>query len=385
MRKKGPRSGPRPSYLRVIEGKGLGKTVSTKAGVEDKGSLGPVYFILFSLASLLIVQMLIGWVWGPTGHSSLHTISAVESKVDVSFSIPGATSFKEEIVLAPCAGFVYYKIAGGERVPVDKELAIISAYPLAKEAENKSRDAVKMTETETSLQGFKEWFLGEKERQGHVPFTSLQEEVKIYAPAPGLVAMNFEGLEEYGPQHGFPYFSGEDLQNKVCPAESLCSGDKVSRFQPLLKIIDNYYWYFSAVLPRDMGQLIAEKPEVKIFFSFAPETPVRGEQVELEEKEDGTLLATWRIGRELPGLYDRRCCKAEIVYEEKPGVLIPKSALVEAGGKQGVYLLEKGAVRFQEVKLLLEKGEDVLVKNWEGQQRIIANPESVKEGQRFRW
>ncbi|NMB35271.1 MAG: hypothetical protein GX989_03170 [Firmicutes bacterium] len=387
MRRRKPRAGPRPSYLKVIEGQGRGETVPAKAGMENRGSQGPVYFLLFSLASILIVQMLIGWVWGPTTHSSLHTVSVVESKADISFPISGIITFKEKVLLAPCAGFVYYNINGGQRVPVDKELAIISASPLEKEAKTEGNGTAG---AEASLQRFKGWFWGEEREEGqdrgHAHLSPIHEEVKIYAPEPGLVSLNFEGLEGFGPQGGFPYFSAKELQDKVCPADSLRSGDRVCRSQPLLKIIDNYYWYYSVVLPRDPGQLIAEKPKVKFYFSFAPETPVWGEQVELKENDtDGTLLVTWRIDREIPGLYNQRCCKAEIVYEEKPGVLVPKSALVEAGEKQGVYYLEKGAVHFREIELLLEKGEDVFIKSWDGQQRIIANPESVKEGQRFRW
>ncbi len=370
---------PTPDYLKVIEGQG--KAAPTKAG--DRGSPKPVYFLLLLLASFLIVQMLTGWVWRTAGQSSISTILAGESKVDVSFSIPGTITFEEKVVLAPCSGFVYYKVAEGQRVPVGKELAVITTFPLEKEAEDEiTEDAA---ETNEPLQRLKEWFLGEKKEE-HVPFLPVREETKISVPQPGLVSICFDGLEEFGPQSNFPYFSEEELQNKICPAEPLCSGEKVYRFQPLLKIINNYYWYFSAVFPPDLGGLVAEKPGVKLYFSFAPDIPVWGEQVELKERgADGTLEITWRIGRELPGFYNQRRCEAEVVYKDMPGVLVPKSALGEVEGRQGVYLLEKGLVRFREVDLLLEREDDVLIKNLEDQQRIVANPERVKEGQRYKW
>ncbi len=370
----------RASHLRVIEGRGK----SGLAKVGNKSSPKLVYLLLLLLVTFLIIQVLTGWVWGTVGQSAYSTILPVESNVDLSFSVSGTITFEEKVVLAPCSGFVYYKVAEGQRVSKDKELAVISAITLGEEAEGEN-EAVENNEP---LQRFKEWFLGEKtvREPGFIPSLPVQGETTVSAPQPGLVSTCFDGLEEFGPQNKFPYFSEENFQNETCTAKQLCQGEKVDRFQPLLKIINNYYWYFSAVFPPGLGELVAEKPAVKLFFSFAPEIPVWGEQVELKEREDGGLLEiTWRIDREIPGLYEQRRCEAEIVYKDMPGVLVPKSALVETKGSTGVYILEKGAVRFREIDLLLEKEEDLLIKNWKEEQRIITNPECVKEGQRIKW
>lgn len=373
---------PGPAYLKVIEGRGK----SVPARPEDKDSPKPVYLFLVLTASLLIVQMLIGWVWGTSGQGSLSTVLAVEDEVDISFSVPGTITFEEKVVLAPCSGFVHYRTAEGQRVSVDKELAVITPSSLENRMENRtaSKDAEKTAGTDGSLQRARGWLLGEKkeEEEGRISPLPVREEIRVGAPQPGLVSFCFEGLEEFGPQSCFPYFSEEELQDIICPVEPLYSGDKVYRFQPILKIINNYYWYFSAVIPRGFGEQVAEKPKVKLCFSFAPDIPVWGEQVELTERDtDGGLEITWRIGRELPGLYQQRRCEAGVFYKDIPGVLVPKSALVETEGRQGVYLLEKGLVRFQEIDLLLEREDDVLIKSQGEQQRIIANPEHVKKNQ----
>jgi putative membrane fusion protein len=364
------------SYLKVIEGQGKASPMKTGGGGKPKW----VYYLLILLASFLIAQILIGWVWRTASQGFISTILAGESKVDVSFSIPGTITFEEKLILAPCSGFVYYKIAEGQRVPVDKELAEITTFPL-----EKGDNIVEEVETSQSLQRIKNWFLGEKKEE-HTSSSPGQEKSRVIAPQPGLISFRLDGLEEFGPQSKFPYFSKDELQNEICPGERLSPGEKVHRFMPLLKIVNNYYWYFSVVLPPDLGKLVAEKPKVKLYFSFAPEVPVWGEKVELRERgEDGSLEVTWCIGRELPGLYNQRRCEAKVVYKDLQGVLVPKSVLWEMEGRQGVYILEKGLIRFRDVDILMEREDDVLIENLEDRQRVVAQPASVKEGQRYNW
>lgn len=375
---------PKPTYLKLIKGREEGSAPAPAKAGEDGVASRPVYIVLVLLASLLIVQILIGWAWRATVRPPIYTMPISQSTVDVTFSVSGIITFEERVVLAPCAGYIYYKIAEGQRVPLDKVLARITAMPLKKES------AINTEEKETGepLQRFKEWFLGEKKDEEENELASFfpgQDETCILAPNPGLISFNFDGLEEFGPRSKFPYFSEEELQDKIGNDGPPNPGDEIYRFQPLCKIINNYYWYFSVVLPRDLGAVVVDKTKVKLFFPMDPATPVWGEKVEMREREDGSREVTWRIGRELPDLFKWRCCKAEIVYKDLQGVLVPKSALEEFENGQGVYVLEKGTVRYKKVKILLERDEDVLIKNLEDYQRVVTQPAGVYDGQRYSW
>lgn len=370
----------KPAYLKVIEGRK--KTAPANADEKNVTSRS-VYLVLVLLASLLIVQILIGWAWQAASRSSVHTLQTFESTVDVSFSVPGTITYAEKVLLAPYSGYIYYEATEGERVPLDKTLARVTAAPL----EKGDKTSAEKTETGEPVQRFKEWFLGDKEEEDAASSLPLTEkETDVVAPCPGVVSLRLDGLEEFGPQGKFPYFSEEELQAKVCEPKVLNSGEKVHRFEPLCKIIDNYYWYYSVILPPELGRLIAEKTEVKLYFSFAPTTPIWGRKVEMTENEkDGSLKITWCIGRELPDVFNQRLCEAEIVYKDLQGVLVPKSALQEIDGRPGVYILEKGTIVFRDVDILLEREHDVLIKNLEDQQRVVAQPAEVKEGQRLNW
>jgi putative membrane fusion protein len=362
-------------HLKVLEGKGT--DVRRTAGAGKKN----IYYLLLFLSLFLLIQILCGWIWGSAGQDTINTVLASEGTTDVSFSAGGIITFSEKVVLAPCSGFVCYEVTGGERVPVGKELASITDFPLKKadSEESESSDA-------EYFQRVKDWLLGETEEEPTNFFPANNKEMKIVAPLPGLVHLKMDGFEIFGPNSRFPYLTPEEFAEKGIEEKLLSSGERVLRSTPLLKLIDNYYWFFSAVLLPELGRLLPEnQQENKLFFSFAPDIPVQGRKVESRERDDGTLEITWCIDRELPGLYEQRWDNAEIVYKKLEGALIPKSALVQKEDKKGVYVVEEGLIKFREVIVLTERENDYLVKNLEIYERVVTKPENVREGQSFFW
>lgn len=375
---------PKHKHLKVIEGKGK----STQRSAET--AKRPVYFFLIFLSFFLLAQILFSWIWNNVKQRPIDLVLTSEGFVDVSFPVVGLITFSEKIVLAPCSGFVYYKVGEGEKVPVGKELAGITDFPVDFPLEEEIKEENEETRLADYFQHIKGWFLGEtnETNENHAYNFSANEkleEVKVVAPLPGLVSLKMDGFEKYGPDSYFPYFTPEEIKEKVSDEHNLTSGERVLRSTPLLKLINNFYWYFSVVLPAEHGHLVAESTEDKIFFSFDPDKAVWGRKIESRERDDGALEVTWCIDRELSGLYKQRWAAAEVVYKNLEGVLVPKSALVELEDKKGVYVLEKGIITFREIIVLAERENDFLVKNLELYERVVENAENVTEGQRFYW
>ena len=365
----------RPGYLKVIEGRG-------KVSRQQTADPGKKIFqwLLIFLAFFLLAQVLFGWIWRNIDQGAISTVLADEGVVDVSFATVGIITFSEKVVLAPCSGFIYYNVDGGERVPVGKVVAKVTDFPL------KDTKVVEENEEEAGLteymQQFKSWFMGETSKE--LPyFLPAAKETVVVAPFPGLVKVEMDGFEKFGPDSYFPYFTAEEIEEKGRDVHGPIAGEKVLRSTPLLKLIDNYYCYFSTVLSAEQGKLIAEESKNKFIFSFAPETPVWCKKVETRNRGDGQVEVTWCIDRELPGLHEHRWCDADIVYKDVKGVLIPKSALLEMDGKKGVYVAEKGLVTFREIIVLLEEENDLLVRNLNLYERVFTEPENIKEGQGF--
>jgi putative membrane fusion protein len=363
-------------HLKVIKGSGQGK--GREAEWYKKN---PTYLLLFLLAFFLLAQILVGWVWGAVNQNIIATAFASKEILHMTSSTWGLITFDEEVILAPHPGFVYYNVEEGERVPVGKDLAAIMDFPLEEEE--------KKTEDKGVLEYYEEikrWFLHGDRGMDYSPFFSKNEETVVVAPLAGLINLQIDGFEKFGPVSSFPYLTEGEFQEKKFTEKRLESGEKVYRYMPLLRIMNNYYWYYSTVLSPEQGELLADNSSVKLYFSFAPEVPVWGERVEVKEREgDGEVEITWRMDLSLPEFYCQRFSNAEIVYNDMEGMLVPPDAVLEIDGKKGVFVVEKGLVNFLEVDILMEKENSILVGNLDSDHRIVLKPQSVREGQRFYW
>lgn len=365
----------KPVGFKVIRGGGQGLEKAQKP-VKT-----PLFFILLFLALFLLAQILTGWIWGMFGQRSIQTISAGEGSLEQTFPISGLVTFEEEIILSPRSGFVNYLIEEGSRVPVGVELARISDFPPEEAVSAADEEEQNTTDY---LMRFKDWFLGSEAAEDRSSFTPKNGETTIINPQAGLVSFNFDGWERFGPGSSFPYLTEEEFNEKPSQEQHMGSGQKVSCFSPLLRIINNYTWYFSAVFPAASGEILAEQPQVLLYFSFSPDCPVIGEQVEV--RKDGEVLQiTWAINQHLENFYNQRWCQAEIVYGQIEGTMIPRNTLIEKDDKKGVYIIEKGIISFCEVQILGEKEDLYLVENLDPHENVVLSPDKIKEGQRFSW
>ncbi len=341
----------------------------------------PLFFILLFFALFLPAQILIGWIWGALGQGSIHTIAAGEGSLEKTFNIYGLVTFEEEVVSSPRSGFAYYLVEEGSRVPVGEELVRICDLP-PEEADFCTDEEQEKDEADY-FGKFKKWFLGSEITEEHVPPpVPGSGGAAVINSRAGLVSLKIDGWERFGPGSGFPYFTEEEFNERPFQVQSMCSGQKVGSSSPLLRIINNYTWYFSAVLPASMGKILAERPQVLLYFSCAPDCPVTGKQVEVRE-EGKTCQITWAINQSLDNFYNMRWCQAEIVYDQIEGTMVPGGTLVEKDGKKGVFIIKKGIISFCEVQVLGEKEESYLVENLEAYENVILDPDKIREGQRF--
>jgi putative membrane fusion protein len=371
---------PGGDQLRIIKGGERGPREKWE-GVSRE----PANILLLALALFLLAQVLLGWLWGSFNRSAGRVVPATEGSVDISVTTGGILTFEEELVFAPQSGFVQYQVIEGERVPAGKELAVITTFP--QEDPIPGRAAEGGQEVGDYLQRFRLWLLDD--RGAADPFSDIlfpyNNASEVFSPRAGMVILQLDGWEMFGPQSSYVYLDDEEFNQKKTDAKMLSSGEQIARFTPILRIINNYQWYYSTVLLPDPGKLIAEEARVQLLFSFAPEQPVQAQKVEVHEREKGEIEITWRINQAVGDFYSHRWCTAEIVYDSMEGVFIPASTILEQDGSKGVYTVERGIVTFREVTKLAEQDGLILVEGLDPHERIIARPGRVKEGQRFLW
>ncbi len=346
-------------------------------------SRSPVNVLLLVIALFLLAQVLLGWIWGSFNRSAGRVVTAMEGSVDISIITGGILTFEEELIFAPQSGFLRYLVEQGERVPAGKELAVITSLP--QEEPDKPEGGQDVGDY---MQRFRDWLVDDPGVAD--PFSvdilfPYNHESEVVSHRAGLVSLQVDGWEVFGPNTSYVYLDDEEFDQKKTGLQSLSYGERVTRFAPILRIMDNYQWYYSTVISPYPGKLIAEENQVQLLFSFAPEQPVQGHKVEVNETEEGDIEITWQINQAAGDFYNHRWCTAEIIYDSMEGVFIPKQTILEQDGIKGVFTVERGRVNFREVTLLEEEDDLVLVEGLNPYERIIARPGRVKEGQRFMW
>ncbi len=363
--------------LRVIQGEARSRSYLSDFKKKT------LFFLLLFLALFLMAQILVGWVYRKVTYDTINTEVAVEGVLPLSHLTSGVLTFEEEIIHASRSGFVYYNIENGKRVPVGTELVTIAEFPLEELGHEEGSDL----EMWNGAYHYRDWLSHAEEPYdgGYSNFSPSHRKENIVAPVAGMVILQIDGWEKYGPGFQFPYLENEEEFMESDPGGSAVpdNGERVFIFEPLLKIINNYYWYYSTVLPPSLGKEITESSQVKLHFCFDTNDHVKGERVEVNQRNDEYWEVTWRIREAADDFFNQRWCQAEIVYQELEGTLIPKESLYELHGERGVYTVEQGVVTFQEAVLLGEKEDQYLIKNLEPYKQVITNPSKVKEGQHF--
>jgi len=370
--------------LQVLKGGGGGRESGGRPSGRSIGiTKRPLFFFLPFLALLLLLQIVGGWVWGFFSQNTAKTTLTREGSLELTHTVSGIVTFDEEIILAPRSGYVYYLTEDGMRAPVGAELAMISPLPLEEFIPALQEDEEGV---EKYLARFKGWLArgGSEEDDRYLTLFLNNKESTIYNRQAGLISFKLDGWEEYGPKTAFPYFTEEEFAGRVYVDKLMTNGEQVNIHSPLLRVIDNYTWFYSVVLPASPGESFSEKYEIAIYFAFAPEQRLTGALIKVRRDLDKWEL-TWEMDRFVDDFHNQRWSDAEIVYETVTGVSVPRDSLLEIDGQKGVYIIEKGFVTFRPIRILGENEDFYLAENLEAYEEIVLEPEKVNDGQRFYW
>lgn len=389
--------------LTVIRGEGRSPSPIRQAAV---------YYLILALTGVLI--FLVGYHWVGTYLISrrLQQVVVRPGHLDYTVAVDGVITCQEEVIVAPCAGVLAEIASPGERVLKDAVVARI--FPL-------SRAELKQVQPEQPREeSLLEQFLnvlrrflkqeGEEEKKveapaippSAVPVTGeappwLGEGEAVTALSPGLLSLYVDGWEGISPlaclrRRDEAAVSGSAAAATTATATSttagglvpLENGAYVDAGQPLLKIVDNWRWHYTAVLPLGPGHAVAAREQVSLTFAFAPENPVEGflEAVNIDEVNEVVYL-TYRIERDLAGFSEQRWAGAEISYQRLHGLLVPTTALNKEADLTVVYINQSGVVRRFPVDVLGLQDDRAVVEGFPPYSLVITKPGLVREGQRI--
>ena len=344
-----------------------------------------IFYILLLLALVILVQLGYHWLGEQFQSWRLGVIEAEQGNMQQQAEIRGIVTRDEKVITSPVDGFILHLATVGERVPVGFELARIGQLTTAEmQMLLDSAEPGPGEELWDRIQQYwQDVFPDEgselSETGENLPlFTSV---VSIDCPHAGFVSYYLDSWED----RTQPYYVNETESELEIPTGTYTvEGDLVQRGQPILKIVDNWQWYFSAVVPFHPGRMIAVLPQVELSFEFAPEEPVEAILIshEIDETAQEVRL-TYQINRQLPGFDLVRLTYATLLYEQKSGIIVPEAAVFKKDNLTGVYLNQSGRVVFVEITVAEKQDDNVMVEGLQPGSLIITRPDLVTEGQRL--
>jgi hypothetical protein len=221
---------------------------------------------------------------------------------------------------------------------------------------------------------------------------TFQELITVYSAEPGLLSTHIDGLENFnGPYYPQPLESTVEIaaeddenddQNDV--VFQIKEGDLVDAGQPIIKVVNNWEWYFSLVLPLHPGRTLANLPGLEIIFAFSEQlsVPALLHHTEIDEQNQKVRL-TYLIEKQIPGFEEARFTDAALIYNRRQGIIVPEEAIFDKSGQIGLYLNQGGRVVFQPVSIVQRRDGRAMVEDLEAYSMVITRPDLVQEGQRL--
>ncbi|RQD73108.1 MAG: HlyD family efflux transporter periplasmic adaptor subunit [Candidatus Syntrophonatronum acetioxidans] len=391
------------NHFHLIEGK-----KKEKGGKTEKFKKAAVWFVA-AILFLFIFRYLFTWGFSRAASFVANTYIVEEKPIDSKFSREGIIIRDEKLIAAPWEGYLLWAVENGERIGAGKVVAEIveevssentveengeeagegpDFYEVLEpvEVENKTgaifdnlRENVTKGNMVMARDYFQELKYFSQEVMVRKSFSSGKSE--IVTPFSGIAVFKTDGLEDLLTPDNINFLSYEQMQDFEPNIRKINSGERVRKGAPLVKIVDNYSWYFSVYVNSSQAEKIRKEGRIYLKFNFAPGEEVQARVYNIEEDEDNRFLVTFMVTEHLKDFYMYRQARADIIYDRSRGVTVPSSALVYKEDEPGVYSVEKAMVRFRPVEIVSSFEEELLVEGLSRGRLIITNPRFFKEGQ----
>ncbi len=365
-----------------------------------------VFYVLLLMALVIIAQLGYHWLGDQYLAWRLQITEAELGYIQRDTDVRGFITRREEVITAPNDGMILAMAPSGKRLAAGKELVtfgvltpdemdnlrgsdqqgpdedlrdqLFNYWQVFFRAEDEADETAEEIDQFTGEIELREEIIeGEAEQEDLPAMESFAEILVLHTETAGFVSHYVDGWEHYdGPLY---------LEAAEPAGHNISEGDLVEAGEPLIKIVDNWDWYYSIKTPLHPGRTIAELTSVEFVFDFAPGEMVtaRREHYDIEEDEQEVRI-TYIIDRQLPGFDQVRYAEASLLYLRDHGIIIPVDALYEnEEGKLGVYINQGGRVLFQPVTVVRQQDDQVMVEGLSQYSLVITRPNLVEEGQRL--
>lgn len=209
--------------------------------------------------------------------------------------------------------------------------------------------------------------------------------VQLTAIKPGVVAYNFDGLEDALTAESAITMGSRGLWSLQAKPAILKDKQTAQAGQSAFKIIDPTQTCLALAVKADDHATLGSGV-VTLRFPELGGATVSAEPVTVGKVErNGYQVVIYRTAEFLPAFGQQRQLKVEIVKSAGSGLVIPRRAVVARKGQNGVWEVRRGAAQFVPVTILCGNEEQVAVSGLTDGAEVVRNGRFVlRAGQRIR-
>ncbi len=182
---------------------------------------------------------------------------------------------------------------------------------------------------------------------------------ELVATASGVFCSRIDGLED-----ALTFAAAENVTVSMLEQldqESLYHSESVLKDEPICKIVNNYGWYFSANIKKEVAEGLQVGQRLRLHFSDLSETTIYGVIRGISPEENGKVAVTIYTNRYVEGIYSTSRVSAEIITVSAEGIKVPAESLHMQNNQTGVYVLRLGIARFVPVTVQYRNGEWAII------------------------
>lgn len=153
------------------------------------------------------------------------------------------------------------------------------------------------------------------------------------------------------------------------------------------KLVTSIKWYYACVVETDSLRNLREGDRVDVNFAYDFTDTIRMKVERISPSEGELCILVLSSDQYIQNAVTARKQSADLIFDTKSGLRVPKTGIYVVDGESGVYVLEGAEARWKPVTILYDNGESFVValdksttKNLWPEDEIILTKEELFEG-----
>ena len=154
----------------------------------------------------------------------------------------------------------------------------------------------------------------------------------------GIVSYKYDGKEEKYNYNNLENITKSDIEKEKNEYKSVeNNSDKIKEDSVILRVINNHNSYIYTYVDKNEKKYFNENESIIL---RSGDNEIQATVYKVYEENDN-FIAIFKINNQNIGIYDTRVEEFDIIYKQIEGIKIPKYAIKNIDGKEGVYVVSE--------------------------------------------